>query len=474
MVKKHNLFELVQSLTPSEKRFFRQSMSESANTGSNYLRLFDELEKMDMYDELKIKKKFKGEKFINQLHVTKIYLQDSILKSLRNYHGSSSVSMMFKNHLQNIEIYFNKELYNQCALEIQKAEKTAIRFEDDIVLLEILNWKRKLSQTQSPQDFNIKEILESQKKSLERLFNVHVFWQKMINGIAPPEVALMSSEPLSLSAYVLSFHIQYREAIQQGKNDIARASLLELISMLEKQPYRIEEEPTVYLSTINNLLSFLVFTKNTGEALSLLPKVKSFFMRIDGPKKNKSNFRLILRTYNIELEIYRDTESLDKAVKLIGEIQELLAEHGDKTPRSYLISLWFQFAYIFFLRRDFKSSLHWINEILNSSFAEKRQDLHFQAHLLNLMVHLELRNFFVMRYFVENTKRFYKKNQELRPHHKIILDFFNKAGNQPESHHKGLFEQLHIDMFSIQSLMPKNELDYINWDKWISGKISRH
>lgn len=113
----------------------------------------------------------------------------------------------------------------------------------------------------------------------------------MINGTAQPEAALISAEPLSLSAHVLSFYIQYREGIQRGKNEIAKASLLELISMLEKQPYRIEEEPAVYLSTVNNLLSFLVFTMNTDEALSLLPKVKSFFMRIDGSKRNKSKFQ---------------------------------------------------------------------------------------------------------------------------------------------------------------------------------------
>jgi hypothetical protein len=468
MVKKNNLFELIQSLSSSEKRFFRQSMANAADNGSNYLRLFDEINKMEAYDERSLKKKFKGEKFINQLHVTKIYLQDSILKSLRNYHSFSSVSMALKNHLQNIEIYFNKELYNQCALEIQKAEKSAIKFEDEIALLEILNWKRKLSQTKSPHDFDAKEILKEQKMSIERIANVHNTWEEMINGSSDAK----SVAPLSLSAKVLRYHIQYRDAVRPDKNDNAKACLLELLAILEKQPHRIEEEPAIYLSTINNLLSFLVFTKNIDEALIILPKVKSFYKNIATAKKNKSDFRLILRTYNIELEIYRDTESLENAVRLIDEIKELLSDHVDKTPRSYLISLWFQFAYIFFIKKDLKASLHWINEILNSSFAEERQDLHLQAHLLNLMVHLERRNFFVMRYFVDSTRRFYKRNQALKPHHKILLAFFRKVGNEPEIQHKVLFEQLHQEMFSAQTTLPKNELDYINWHKWISDKIN--
>src|SRR5687768_13478876 len=121
MVKKNSLFDLIKSLSPAEKRFFK-----SFSTGeghSNYLRLFNAIDAMPQYDESIIKERFKGEKFINQLHVTKIYLQESILGSLRNFYGATSASQMEKDILRNVEIYFNKELYNQCAVEIQKAEK---------------------------------------------------------------------------------------------------------------------------------------------------------------------------------------------------------------------------------------------------------------------------------------------------------------------------------------------------------------
>jgi hypothetical protein len=135
MRKKNNLFELVKSLSSSEKRYLRQSMA-IGKVDANHLRLFDEIDRMGAYDETRIKDKFKGEKFINQLHVTKIYLQDNILKSLRSFHAASSSTLIMKDLLKNIEIYFSKELYNQCAVEIQKAEKIAIGIEDDISLLE--------------------------------------------------------------------------------------------------------------------------------------------------------------------------------------------------------------------------------------------------------------------------------------------------------------------------------------------------
>ena len=70
MVKKNELFILIKSLSKSEKRYFRLFCSRESS-GSNYTRLFDSIDSQKEYDEKAIKKVFKGEKFIHQLHVTK-------------------------------------------------------------------------------------------------------------------------------------------------------------------------------------------------------------------------------------------------------------------------------------------------------------------------------------------------------------------------------------------------------------------
>ena len=470
MHKKNNLFDLIKSLSPSEQRYFRRSLSSSGKDDSNFLLLFDEIDKMDSYSESEIKKTFKGKKFVNQLHVTKIYLQESILKSLRSFHAASSSSLIIKDLVKNIEICFHKELYNQCALEIQKAEKIAIQAEDDIALLEILNWKRKLAQTKSPTNLNLKEIIVSQGALLQRLNNVHVLWELMA-GIGGAKLPNKQSAH-SLNEKVLLHHLIYRIEIQHGRNKEAKKCLDELIGILERNPLRLKEEPGLYLTSVNNLLSFLVFTKNYNEALDLLSKAKVFYESSGRAKRSQSNFRQILRMYNIELEIYRDTESLEAGISLITNIENLIKKHSKTTPKEYQISLWFQFGYMYFLKKDFKSSLRWINEIMNSSFATLRPDLHVQAHFLNLMVHFELKNFFVMRYFVDSAKRFAKKNQSFKPHHKILLDFFTKISGVPELEYRMLFGKLYDEIVTA-NLIPLHDLDYINWNKWISAKVKR-
>lgn len=273
----------------------------------------------------------------------------------------------------------------------------------------------------------------------------------------------------SLNEKVLLYHLHYRSEIKQNRNDAAKKSLEELIKILEKDPSRVKEDPGIYLTSVNNLVSFLVFLKDYRKALALLSKVKKFYAGSEAAQRNQNNFRQILRAHNIELEIYRDTEALEKGTALTNEIGKMIAKHHSATPREYLISLWFQFAYIYFLKKDFKSSLHWINEIMNSSFASSRSDLHIQTHFLNLMVHFELRNFFVMRYFVDSTKRFGKKRQSFKTHHKKLLDFFTKISNAPEAEYRFLFKKLHDEVVS-KNVIPLNDLDYINWNKWIAAK----
>ncbi len=108
----NQLFDLIKSLTKSEKRFFKlQSALQSGD--KNYVRLFDLIDKMNEYDEENVKKTFKGEKFIKHLPSEKNHLYKLILKALRSYYGETSVSSMLKQEIKNIEILYNKALFEE-------------------------------------------------------------------------------------------------------------------------------------------------------------------------------------------------------------------------------------------------------------------------------------------------------------------------------------------------------------------------
>ena len=83
-----DLFQLIKSMSKSEKGYFKKFASKHTIGEKNiYVKLFDAMDRIDEYNELLIKKKFAGEKFADKLYSTKNYLFNLILKALSSYHA---------------------------------------------------------------------------------------------------------------------------------------------------------------------------------------------------------------------------------------------------------------------------------------------------------------------------------------------------------------------------------------------------
>ena len=82
-----HLFDLIKSLTPSEKRHFKLFTARHViGEKNNYSKLFDAVEKLDQYDEDKLKKTLKDESLVRNLAYEKNYLYSMISDSLHVYH----------------------------------------------------------------------------------------------------------------------------------------------------------------------------------------------------------------------------------------------------------------------------------------------------------------------------------------------------------------------------------------------------
>ena len=479
-MKKKELFTLIKSLSKSEKRYFKVFCTQMGGS-NNYLRLFDAMDKQVRFDESLIRKKLKGETFLNQLHVTKNYLRQLILKSLRNYHSKFSKDAELKDILRNIEILFNKELYEHCQTELKKAEQLATHFELKTGHLEVINWKRKIEQALRPQNYQVfREILQEQELAIEKLKNTHDYWKLAVEvstGLFVDGGKKEVKSPLladagtahSLEAKVLFFNTSYVYYLQKNESEKAVAALQELIDYMGHFPERLREDPAMYISTVNNLVSYYVFNKQIEKALDLLRRSKNFYHDLKLKGEKKSLLKQILRSYNIELEIYRGNNLFLENMAFVLEIEDFVLANQSKMPVNYLLSFWFQFAYIHFMEKEYGNSMKWINLILNGRLKNVSTDLQVQARMLNLMIHLEQRNYFVMRYFVDSTRRFLKKTKEVQPYEKVLLQFFSKMGKAPILEWKDRFKELEQQLFAENDGTAGNAIlgGYIDYHSWI-------
>lgn len=465
MLKKENLFFLIHSLSKSEKRHFRLSCTSPGD--SNYLRLFEAIAQQETYDEAVIKARFANEAFIRQLTATKYYLKKLILKSLRNYYASLSKDAMLKDLLRNVEILFHKGLFSLCQLELDSAQKIAFAYENFLALYQIYGWQRKLLQVQSPQDYvRMKSLNNLQSQCVEQLAQYQQKWRENLEPSTGTIIPLNDMPEVPLQQYALQGLLNYQQYLGSNQSEKALHSLYQLLDYLEKMPKRIAEDPGLYTNILNNLVAYLVFEKNHEEALHLMQKAKDFIF--DLKFKSAQMTKALMRAYNIELEIYRDLQNFAVATSLMDEINALFQKTTIPIPQSYRLSFQFQFAYLFFLQKDYDRAIHWINEILNNKNSKAFSDLYTFTQWLNLMVHFDLGNFFVLRYFVDSFRRYLKHRKNIQDYEETLLAFFVKISKLPEYEFKEAFNLLEKQLNeSGTSPIPQRVLDYVDFYQWI-------
>lgn len=463
MKKSEELFYLIKSLSKSEKRYFK--LSAQGHESSEYLILFDAIESQKTYNEKEIKEQFEDKAFITQLTTIKNYLKHRILQSLRNYHSKISVSAELTDIIRNVEILYHKGQYAICESELKRAEKKATNFEQNLILFHINDWKRKVHQALYPQDFEtIKRITEKQKEVLK---STNEYTDLILANIDPSQFSLSHKKSVSLQNKTLKTLHKYRKLLLSQDHEKARRTLEDLLKEWEQQPELLKEFFTMYFSVCNNLLGYLVFKKQYKEAFVRILLIKQ---RAESIENISAAFiKEKLRLYNIELEIHRSLKDLHTTHEVIDEIQHFIEHHKTLVPENYRLSFCFQFATIYFLKNDLKTSLHWINTILNNQTKKNRKDLITHTYWLNLLVHFELGNGFTLRYLINSIKKHIKKDKNIEAYEKFILKFLSKAVEFPKEDKRKLLLELQKQL--QEHPIPDHILGYIDFNEWIRQKM---
>ena len=143
---REDLFHLIQSMSKSEKRYFKMESKKAGNKTSNHVKLFDAINNLEEYDEEVLKKKLRKEKFIQHLSAEKRYLYQAVLRSIRNFRGDQSIFAQIKTMVVDANYLLERALYDQAENILDKAQKLAEKIDDTVSLLEI-NVKRQLLST---------------------------------------------------------------------------------------------------------------------------------------------------------------------------------------------------------------------------------------------------------------------------------------------------------------------------------------
>ncbi len=443
----HDLFDLVHSLTKSEKRFFKLQSSLQAGE-KNYVRIFDLLEKMDHYDEEFVKETFKGELFLKHLPSEKNHLFKLILKSLRSFHGESSVRSLLKQALKNVDILHKKGLFEECKKELKRAKKLATSYEFFYYLFEIISWQKNLLEEDYENgEFSqsIDEIAEEEAQVLLQLQNLaqyQVIYGKVnaifrSGGFTPSKVheemltEILSSNLLGEGSLAISIRSNCIRLYSLGfcsiaENNIEKAAeyFTELVTLFEENEWLREDKAKRYLRSLGQLLTCRVLLNDRAGATDIYKMLESLEDQEQFQDPDLVAFRFrILKQIQVEMALmFEQKIQSDELFASIQQTKNVLSKEFEMMIH-YRLAL-YEFSCGFHQR-----ALRHVNEIINNSDKELRQDIYGHVRVLNILIHLCLGNTDLVEYALKSTIRFYtqrERDHEADIHFLKTLRVFNK------------------------------------------------
>ena len=126
---------------------------------------------------------------------------------------------------------------------------------------------------------------------------------------------------------------------------------------------------------------------------------------------------------NLELEYYIKTGKYGKGLQMIDRINDVMNSLKGAANEMMKCSVYYNIAYLYFLKNDFHKSIYYLNKILHDSKVKDEIEIFYYARLLNLIVHYEIGSFTLLESILKSTYRYLYKRQRVYKFEKQIYHF---------------------------------------------------
>jgi|GEM_PF-3713418 len=185
-----DLYQIIKSLGKNEKGYFKKFAARygEKDTGNDYLKLFDLLDKADIYDEQKLKKQLAKTSKVTNLSAQKAYLYEQIIKAMRSYASGKSTHYTLTERLLDIQNLIDRGLTEQALDMIRDAAKKAHRNENYEILLQLKQFEdglmvRNLGQYTPADIMKVKDEIAAiaEKITQEQYMNTLIYKMKLVD-----------------------------------------------------------------------------------------------------------------------------------------------------------------------------------------------------------------------------------------------------------------------------------------------------
>lgn len=468
--------KIIQSLNKSEKRYIKLHFQNEKN--EYYIALFTAYENKINHklEDLKLPKDFP----IHRLASIKNYLKSKIFTLLTRFHYKSNKKSEVLGKLQQIEVLFNKKLYQECTQLVRKLENIVKQYWLYNLWLELVVWQLRLMISYDYHGefkMTLGELYKKENGILKAINQIHIYREiryKILNvsqyNLIHQGIHRLLSEELHSTlfspindSYAYTQLEQYRtislyyKYLQEYK--IALVYAQKEMDLWLNNTKVIEDRvmTSKYINGYINYCKLLFLQEKYALCIDSLNYIKAKFV---SKGSNNNQYRLLIQCYLLELDINLAQEAFHKENStLIPIVQSFLSSQKlNKVIESLFL---YKFAYTEFCLQNWAESLEYSNHIINAFQNKEGEDVIEFAKLLQILVHFEMENFTLVENLMLSSNFQIKEMILLLKTVKALIYSVSKKERLE------LLEQLKKRMFLLEEdqffALKKQYFDFLRW-----------
>ncbi|MCC3157412.1 hypothetical protein LJ737_09180 [Hymenobacter sp. 15J16-1T3B] len=488
------VFQLVKSLTRTEKRHFRLfSGHQGAAEELKFLQLFDALDALPAYDEERILQQVPAIRKV-QLANLKANLYRQLLSSLRQYHAGQNVDIQLHEQLDYARVLYNKGFYQQALRMLDKTKQQAQQLQLPHVALMALDFEKHIegqyitrSLRGRAEDLSAEALATVQQVAqLHRLSNVALRMYGLYLRVGHAR-SQADARQISLRFHAALVGIDVRQAgfferlyyyqahvwfytITQDFRACYRYAQ-KWVDLFEQAPEMQTQQPMLYIKGLHNLLAALYNLLYYSKFAATLTKLEQFATTLTRPTPNLE-LLLFQYIYTHKINAVFLEGRFTAGLQLMPELLEKLVLFQPQLDLHRRLVFYYKIASLYFGSGHFHKAIEYLNRIIQYKDVTLREDIQCFARILNLIAHYEAGEDEMLDYQIRSVYRFLGKMNEQQQMQIEIFRFLRTVGRLTPGQLKDAFRTLKDQLLAI-SANPYERRPFLYLDiiSWLESKI---
>lgn len=488
-IQKDNLFDLIKSLSKSEKRQFSLYAGRlGVNEQAKFMQLFAILDKQSQYNEAQILSHKEISK--KQLSNLKGHLYKQILISLRLNPIHQNIRLQIREQLDFATILYHKGLFSQSLKMLERAKAIALEHEEKHMAAEIIELEKVIeSQYITRSISNRAELLVNESALIGSLNEISsqlsnlslqlysLFLQKgyvktdaelnYVNEFFQSRMPDLQMDLLGFRERLWYYNAQlwYNFIIQDFLACYTYAT--RWTELFYRAPKMIDLNPVFYLRGAQYLLESLFFIGDVSRFKTALSRFEQTLDQPTFPQRDNVQSLAFLYRYGHKINAHFMAGTFDEGLSLVEPVLQGVQHYREKIDEHHVMIFYYKIACLYFGCAEYKKCIYYLSLIIENKSLGMREDLLCFTRILNLVAHYEAGIDYQIERLIRSTYKFLIKMEDLHEVQRAMISFIRSLTQVYPHEIKNSFKGLHKtlsqykdDPFERRSFL---YLDILTW-----------